>query len=79
MEKMEKFNPNRSLITFLHKLAENLEKNKLTDEEIQKVGEFYIAWVSNKQEEEDMTDKDFMKFFTMGWYVYKQILKGDTI
>ncbi len=81
--KMEHFDPNRALAPFLRKLADDLEKNKLSDEEIHRIGEFYMSCVFNtnadKQAEEEMTDKDFVKFFTMGWYVYRQILKGETV
>ena len=73
---MEQFDPNNALAPFLRKLADDLEKNKLSNEETQRIGEFYMSWLNT---EEEMNDKDFIKFFTMGWYVYRQILKGETV
>lgn len=79
---MDKHEPNSLLSPFLRKLADDIDKKKLSPEEMQRIGEFYISWVfylNLDEQEEEISDKDFTKFLTMGWYVYKQLLKSDTI
>lgn len=73
-------NANSLLAPFLRKLADDLDQKKLSPEELQLVGDFYMSWVLNSDSDEsEISDKEFMKFVTMGWYVYRQILKGQTV
>lgn len=69
------------LISFLQKLADDLKKGKISQEEKQHIGEFYMSWIFNSgnNNSDDISEQDFMKFLTMGWYVYRQILKGETV
>ena len=75
---MDNFDPNSLLVPFLRNLAENIEKGNLNQEELQKVGDFYMSYIFNDQEKE-MSNKEFLKFFAMGWYVYQQLLKVENV
>jgi hypothetical protein len=80
---MEKNNPDKILSPFLRKLADDLDNGKLSAEQKQKLGEFYMSWLLQQSEEnpEEDNDEDYdaLKFLTMGWYVYTQILEGRTV
>ena len=88
---MEKNNPNKILSPFLRKLADDLDEEKLSAEQRQRIGEFYMSWLFKDSERSHETesepdseidsepDYDALKFLTMGWYVYTQILEGNTI
>jgi len=75
---MEKNDPNSVLAPFLRKLADDLDGQQLSPEETQRVGEFYAAWTFHSTPE-NPDETDLMKFFTMGWYVYRQLLKNETL
>lgn len=72
MNKMDK-NATLLLVPFLRKLADGIEKNTLTDEQIFKIGEFFISFLF-QQDANKTEDEEFMKFLTLGWFVYKQII-----
>ena len=77
------------LATFLRQIASAIEEKKLKNEDLLKVSEFYMEWKmlnekpnktlvkKNEPNTDDinLSDKEFLKFFTLGWYVYTQILK----
>lgn len=65
------------LSNFLRKLADDIEKENLPAEDLQRVGEFYIDWVFKMEKESEVSEKEFLSFFTMGWYVYKQLLQNE--
>ena len=83
---MEKFNADDLLPPFLRKLADRIEQKHISDKEIQLVGEFYMSYLFESQVEADdednedeehgpeMTEKDFRKFITLGWYAYAHII-----
>ena len=75
---MDNFDPNSLLVPFLRNLAENIEKGNLNQEELQKVGDFYMSYIFNEQEKE-MSNKELLKFFAMVWYVYQQLLKVENV
>jgi hypothetical protein len=62
------------LSSFLRGIADNIDGKKLDDKDIQMVGEFYMNW-KTREDNTELTDKEYLKFFTLGWYVYTQILK----
>ncbi len=78
MDKQE-FNPTTLLVPFLRKLADNIEQKTLTNEQLFKVGEFFMAFLFQKEMAKavDDTDEDFMKFLTLGWWIYKQVLQTN--
>ena len=59
------------LTTFLRTLATDIENDKLTEQQLQQVGEFFMTFLFLKDNKK--SDKDFMKFITMGWYVYNNL------
>lgn len=65
------------LSSFLRHLADDIENNKLSAEDTQRIGEFYIDWVFKTETSSEVSEKEFLTFFTMGWYVYKNLLKKD--
>lgn len=71
----------RQLIPFLRNLADSIESDKLLPEQLQQVGEFYMAYMlsqETRKPETDEDDFDIVKFITMGWYVYKMIQDEKT-
>ena len=67
-----------NLANFLRELADSLEQNKLHPEQVQKIGEFYMFYkfmdTIDTEPNGEISNKEFMKFITLGWYVYKMIL-----
>lgn len=74
------------LVSFLRKLADNLESNQLLPEQLKKVGEFFMSYQfqnevieDRNKEVDDFDADDIKKFLTLGWYVYTQILEEKTL
>lgn len=81
------------LVVFLRKLANSLEQKKINPEQTQRIGEFFMSYnfldqidkhSTNKldkedKNEEDISSDDFMKFISLGWYVYCVILKNKNL
>ena len=68
------------LILFLKELTESLENDKLNEEQVMHIGEFYMEYefknTINNDETLDVDEKDFIKFLVLGWYIYCVILKS---
>jgi hypothetical protein len=65
------------LTTFLRTLATDIENGKLPDDKLQQVGEFFMTFLFLQDlEKNKKSDKDFLKFMTMGWYVYNNLQKS---
>lgn len=73
------------LIRFLRTLANDMEESKLSNKQIQRVGEFYMTYEFQEQayrdgQEDDIAsdtdEQDIVKFVSLGWYVYNRLLKG---
>ena len=78
------------LSNFFLQLSKDVEDDKLSDTKMKLLQEFYMSYMfknqyqtdlesENPKETEDMTDEDFKKFLTMGWYVYSCINDGKEI
>ena len=74
----------KQLVSFFRDLADSIESNNMSQEQLQQAGEFFVSWQFNKDNEED-TDSvdsvepiDVIKFITMGWYIYKMINKSNS-
>lgn len=66
------------LSPFLRQLADSIESDQLTPEQMQQVGEFYMSYkVRNDINREEMDAMDFTRFLTLGLYIYKFILNED--
>lgn len=83
-------NPNESLIPFLRKLADSIENHQLLPQQLQRIGEFFMAYQFQEQairdgdtsESDDSLEFDqeeLKKFLILGWYCYSVILKNKTL
>jgi hypothetical protein len=76
-------NTSEQLVPFLRNLANLVEKKQLLPEQLQSIGEFFMAYQFKSDTKQDLNPKvkfahkDLMKFITLGWYVYCHIL-NDT-
>ena len=77
-----------TLSEFFNNLSNDLINNKLTNEKIKRLENFYTEYIfreqcdidiSNDTEEDDVSIDDIMKFYTMGWYVYSCINNNNAI
>jgi len=72
----------KELSPFLRELADNIDNDELSQHQLQKIGEFYMAWKLMDQMNDDNQDSEFheidlMKFVILGWFIYKHIVKND--
>lgn len=87
MEEVE--NPDANLAPFLRNLAQSIEEGRLLPRQLQRVGEFFMAYQFQEQAIKDgdntsesntssrkFSKSDLMKFIVMGWHVYSCILDG---
>jgi len=72
---MENLNKNKELVLFLRNLADSMENNTITSEQSQKVGEFFMSFKMSQEQDKDCEPMDVIKFITMGWYIYSNLLK----
>ena len=69
---------NEQLIPFLRELANSIENNELSSNQLQCIGEFFMKYkfIDNI----NSTDKmDMMKFLVLGWFIYGMIEKTETL
>ena len=63
---------------FLRELADKMDDETLSEDEKRLISEFYMEYKGNQTEISE--SKEFMKFFTLGWYIYnKVVIDNDTI
>jgi len=83
-------NPNESLIPFLRKLADSIENHQLLPQQLQRIGEFFMAYqfqeqairdgdTSESSESLEFDHEELKKFLILGWYCYSVILKNRTL
>jgi hypothetical protein len=69
------------LAPFLRQLADSIDSDKLSPEQMQQVGEFYMSYkVRNENTDtdpEELEEMDFIRFLTLGLYIYRFILNED--
>lgn len=76
-------NNNNELVNFLRKLAESIELNELSQEQMQHIGEFFMSYKyeeidAKESQSEEFEQSDVIRFLTLGWYIYQIILKEKT-
>jgi hypothetical protein len=73
------------LVRFLRGLADDMEHSHLDPKQLQRIGEFYMAYEFQEQARRDgqedgtppgQEDEDVVKFVSLGWYVYNRLLRG---
>jgi hypothetical protein len=79
--------PDKKLIPFLRNLAGSIEKQELLPQQLQSIGEFYMAYQFQEQAIKDndtsrpssieFEREDLLKFLILGWYCYCIILKDQ--
>lgn len=77
----------KELVPFLRRLADAIEHKKLSVNQLQHIGEFFMSYLFIEQVEKDnleytkksekhptkFSDEEFKKFITLGWWVYSEI------
>jgi hypothetical protein len=64
----------QNIRNFMRNLLEQIDNNTLSDESYEKVKDFYIDY-GLKKVDNDFSEYEMMKFFTLGWYIYNNIIK----
>lgn len=62
------------IVVFLKKLVDDIENKKLSDEDLIYVSDFYMSYKAKTEKQIDYSDREFIKFFTLGWYVYTHLI-----
>ena len=83
-------NVDASLIPFLRNLADSIEEGRILPRQLQRVGEFFMAYQFQEQAIKDGDDEDtnrnierkfskndLIKFIVMGWHIYSCILDSS--
>jgi hypothetical protein len=68
---------NHKLVPFLKELIESIESNQLSEEQLKHIGEFFMSYRFYENSNENSNETDIVKFITMGWYIYTQLLKDE--
>ena len=75
------YNNDVKLVTFLRELADSVESNRIQSDQLKSIGEFYMSYKFNEQKngsgDNDIEDIDTIKFLTLGWFIYTQILNKN--
>lgn len=66
-----------SMALFLRTLALDLESSKLSPEDLKKIFDFYIQYRFEKDLSSEKDDKELIKFLTLGWYIYNNLLNTN--
>jgi len=76
-----KNNTDEQLAPFLRQLADSIENNQLSSDQIQQIGEFFMSYKIRNQSEGNNSEindqSEFIKFLTLGMYVYKFVLNSE--
>ena len=62
------------LASFLRKLADGIERKTLTDKQVWQIGQFLMSFIFQSENKLQTEDEEFMKFLTLGWWVYKMVI-----
>ena len=60
------------LISFFQHLICSIEQDKLSDKQYIAISEFYTCF-KFKEKKEHFSPEDYLKFLSLGWYIYSQI------
>lgn len=73
-------NSDKNLVPFLRELANSIENNKLSLNQLQHIGEFFMEYKFHEHNEldeskqDEFESSDVIKFLTLGWYIYRVML-----
>jgi len=70
----------KDLIHFLEDITNRLKNRTSSSDEERHALEFYMKMISfndeNTNETNETNDENDMKYFTLGWYIYENLLKN---
>lgn len=69
---------NIKISNFLRQTADLIDKDEIDEFTLEKAGEFYMGNLLKTELdkiESPIDEKDFVKFLTVGWYIYNIVLK----
>ena len=68
------------MIEYLKDIANDVDNDKVDATQLQRIGLFLMEYKFNMSldENEDITEKDLMRFLLTGWYIYTFVLKTKT-
>jgi hypothetical protein len=67
----------KDLIHFLEDITNRLKNRTSSSDEERHVFEFYMKMISfNDHNTNHENDENDMKYFTLGWYIYENLLKN---
>ena len=61
----------KDMIPFFRKLADDIENNELTTEQLMKAGELFMIYSFMK--DSDISEEDIQKYLITGWFIYNKI------
>jgi hypothetical protein len=77
----------KKLAPFIRELADSVDSKELEKDQLKCIGEFFMSykfyekrngWDKKEEDENEENEEiDVVKFITMGWWVYTQILKDE--
>ena len=70
-------NNHKQLAKFFRNIAEDIEKKKLSNEQLIKYTQFYIDDIFEKETNNDMNSDSVYKYLTMGYYIYEHLMDKD--
>ena len=71
-------NNQQQLIDFLRNLANDIENNNLEDEKLLNISQFMMNYhFQNEEISDDYSRDDMIKFLSLGWYIYTQLLNNN--
>ena len=68
-----------NIVQFLRELADSMETNKLSSDQITHIGEFYMEyiWRSRNNEHRTISTDKALRYLTLGWYIYEMLLTPE--
>ena len=62
------------IIAWLEKILENYKNDNLSEENKKLITEFFVSYqYANIEKTEENTEKENLKYFYLGWYIYNNI------
>jgi hypothetical protein len=72
---MEQIKKN-TLLYFFENICSELKNNQLSDRELKKLYSLFTEYQFEKETGNDISTDHFMKYYTMGWYIYTSMEKN---
>jgi hypothetical protein len=64
----------KKMIPFFRQLADDIENDEMTQQQLLNVGEMFMLYKFTEQTEDtDMSQEDMKKYLFTGWYIHTQI------